>query len=254
VQPDTIVPDLSNPQSLNRFSYVQNNPVRYSDPSGHYLVEDYGNGGCSISGYCSGSSGSTYVPAPTVPLPADGNSGGGGNGGDPATPWDVGVEWLTGEGPRHHDFREGDPFTELLQEHDHLDEVREEIAIRLNEGNYRPGSADYWLGGLDGTWKYIVDYSTLLTFGQTGNLAVTFLGSYDLNYYIVSVDPETGSAEVMINVENESTLASATHPPVIGYTDFWLETIAPMTNNLVQSGPMSRVTQSFWWTETIYYK
>lgn len=35
VQPDSIVPDPLNPQSLNRYSYVLNNPVRYSDPSGH---------------------------------------------------------------------------------------------------------------------------------------------------------------------------------------------------------------------------
>jgi len=32
---DTIVPDLADPQSLNRYSYVSNNPLRYVDPSGH---------------------------------------------------------------------------------------------------------------------------------------------------------------------------------------------------------------------------
>jgi len=32
---DTIVPGPSNPQALNRFSYVRNNPFRYVDPSGH---------------------------------------------------------------------------------------------------------------------------------------------------------------------------------------------------------------------------
>lgn len=35
-QPDSIVPNLYNPQSLNRYSYVLNNPIRYNDPSGHY--------------------------------------------------------------------------------------------------------------------------------------------------------------------------------------------------------------------------
>jgi RHS repeat-associated protein len=35
LQPDTIIPDQSNPQSWNRFSYVVNNPIRYNDPSGH---------------------------------------------------------------------------------------------------------------------------------------------------------------------------------------------------------------------------
>jgi RHS repeat-associated protein len=35
IQPDTIIPDLSNPQSYNRYSYVLNNPLRYTDPTGH---------------------------------------------------------------------------------------------------------------------------------------------------------------------------------------------------------------------------
>ncbi len=37
VQPDTIVPEPGNPQSLNRYAYVTNNPLRYTDPSGHWL-------------------------------------------------------------------------------------------------------------------------------------------------------------------------------------------------------------------------
>jgi RHS repeat-associated protein len=39
LSPDSIVPDFSDPQSLNRFSYTLNNPVKYSDPSGHCVVE-----------------------------------------------------------------------------------------------------------------------------------------------------------------------------------------------------------------------
>ena len=34
-QPDTVVPDWKNPQSLNRFAYVLNNPLRHVDPTGH---------------------------------------------------------------------------------------------------------------------------------------------------------------------------------------------------------------------------
>ena len=35
IQADTIIPDLSDPQSYNRYSYVRNNPLRYTDPTGH---------------------------------------------------------------------------------------------------------------------------------------------------------------------------------------------------------------------------
>ena len=38
ISADTIVPSAGNPQSLNRYSYVYNNPLRYTDPSGHCPV------------------------------------------------------------------------------------------------------------------------------------------------------------------------------------------------------------------------
>ena len=36
--PDSIIPDPNNPQSLNRYAYVQNNPLKYIDPNGHEPV------------------------------------------------------------------------------------------------------------------------------------------------------------------------------------------------------------------------
>jgi RHS repeat-associated protein len=44
VSADTIVPEPGNPQSLNRYAYVKNNPLRYVDPSGHLpddLIREY---------------------------------------------------------------------------------------------------------------------------------------------------------------------------------------------------------------------
>jgi hypothetical protein len=59
VSADTIVSNLFNPQDLNRYSYVLNNPVRYRDPMG-YMVADEDDGGCYIC---------EYPPGPVVTLP-----------------------------------------------------------------------------------------------------------------------------------------------------------------------------------------
>jgi uncharacterized protein YcbK (DUF882 family) len=43
VTPDSIVPNLFDPQMLNRYAYCRNNPLVYTDPSGH-TVEGIGSG------------------------------------------------------------------------------------------------------------------------------------------------------------------------------------------------------------------
>ncbi|GAB4449725.1 MAG: hypothetical protein OHK0041_11150 [Anaerolineales bacterium] len=54
-QADTIVPLQSQgTQAWDRYAYVNNNPVRYQDPSGHMRVEDQGSKrGCHDHCYCS---------------------------------------------------------------------------------------------------------------------------------------------------------------------------------------------------------
>ena len=37
ISADTLVPQAGNPQDLNRYAYVRNNPLRYTDPSGHCI-------------------------------------------------------------------------------------------------------------------------------------------------------------------------------------------------------------------------
>ncbi len=49
---DTTMSGISNPQNLNRFSYVANNPLRYTDPTGHMICEVCpGEGGDFPNGY-----------------------------------------------------------------------------------------------------------------------------------------------------------------------------------------------------------
>jgi hypothetical protein len=46
---DTIVPGYANPQNLNRYSYVTNNPLRYTDPTGHMLDDGCRSEGCNLT-------------------------------------------------------------------------------------------------------------------------------------------------------------------------------------------------------------
>jgi RHS repeat-associated protein len=46
---DTIVPSPGNPQTLNRYSYVLGNPLKYVDPTGHHEECSYGEG-CGSEG------------------------------------------------------------------------------------------------------------------------------------------------------------------------------------------------------------
>jgi hypothetical protein len=41
-QPDTIIPDQNNSQDWNRYTYANNNPVKYNDPTGHGICDDMG--------------------------------------------------------------------------------------------------------------------------------------------------------------------------------------------------------------------
>jgi len=74
ISADTIVPGAGNPQSLNRYAYVLNNPIRYNDPSGHVPADCYG------TDYCGGQN-STLLP--DLNTDDDGD-----NGGDGDPDWD----------------------------------------------------------------------------------------------------------------------------------------------------------------------
>jgi RHS repeat-associated protein len=68
ISADTIIPDLANPQSLDRFAYVLGNPLRYVDPTGRMTEYNCADGYCR--GRASGSSATTTVDEPPPPSPS----------------------------------------------------------------------------------------------------------------------------------------------------------------------------------------
>jgi len=168
---------------------------------------------------------------------------------DNTSPWELGWEWLIGTGPRVHHFGPGDPFTEKLKEHKHIEKVRGKISKRLTEkckkcANFlESGSDNYSLAGIKGVDKYLRDYSTLVTFGLTGNLAVTYLGSYELYYRSLKIVCRKGVAKMRFKVINTSDMRSLLHPPIIGYTKIWNQTVGRIANKIFSQGPMSPTKQ-----------
>jgi len=67
-QKDKLQGNASTPLSLNRYTYVQNNPVRYADPSGMRMVDAEGNTEYPITSSTGKVTGKTRAPA-TVTVP-----------------------------------------------------------------------------------------------------------------------------------------------------------------------------------------
>jgi hypothetical protein len=181
------------------------------------------------------------------------------------TPCDLFGQWATGNGPRTQKFTNGDPMTEELRRHDHIQHVREEIPNKITRGQAFQNfgewqvpvthKASYNLGGWRGVKNYTNDSGIncmLRDRGcERGNLAVAYLGSYKLDYKITSVDAKNNEATVVFHAENESNMASATHPPIIGYKKWWKDYVGDPLNEKFQTGPMSTTKQEFYWVEKI---
>ncbi|HRJ58828.1 MAG TPA: RHS repeat-associated core domain-containing protein [Anaerolineales bacterium] len=63
--PDTIIPDPSDPQDFDRYTYVRNNPIRYTDPSGHFSCSSDKNS----DEYCPGKPNGSITSPPKQPKP-----------------------------------------------------------------------------------------------------------------------------------------------------------------------------------------
>ena len=75
-----------------------------------------------------------------------------------------------------------------------------------------------------------------------------------LDYATKRILCKKGIGVVHFHVYNTSTIQSATHPPVIGYTEWWSTHVGNPMNNIFSSGPMSQTTQTFDWDENLDFK
>ena len=151
-----------------------------------------------------------------------------------------------------------------MREHEHIQNTKEVIRRQIGElcnkdCSYKGGQAKlgdkeghYKLSGIEGVGKYLRDYSSLLSFGMFGNLAVTFTGSYSLTLVSEVTDCCRNTSTIKLQTYNSSHAASALRPPVIGYTSLWHRYVEPKVDALFKSGPGSATTQTVELTETLH--
>ena len=159
------MPGYANPQNLNRYSYVINNPLRYTDPTGHMQSEDpyeSSNGTCKL-----GDTSCNWV-GKSKEKPKKKNKGRGGNQG-------------IGDGPIIGPSQVLDPVSNTDPTLSPLDEI---VQIVKNGTDFPcfSGYAEIYkkempglIGGIyKGNWAIISGVVTIIVFGCLGALLLAY--------------------------------------------------------------------------------
>lgn len=162
-------------------------------------------------------------------------------------------------------FRGDDHATRHLRRHSHIQNVRDAIASS-NPTIGESKRADFHMKGDRGRWMYWnegLGLPTRRTPARQGNIALAYLGSYDLEHTVTNIDSDN-VATVRFRAQNPSNLASALRPPNIGYTRWWHQNVDPIIDAATRDGlpippmgtpiipgPMAEHRQVFEWSERI---
>ena len=157
---DTIVPSPGNPQSLNRYSYVLNNALKYTDPTGHKEA-------CGVMGQdCE-----SEPQPPTPPPPQCGEF----------QSVCVGFYWLLQLGPSDHSyFSPNDPMVQHLMHDEGVNAARAQFYRKLRQGTLT-GGADDTYGYRYTPVNYVAEaMEFVLPTAWGGDRTGFFLGSYSV--------------------------------------------------------------------------
>ncbi|MET9700796.1 hypothetical protein ABZY31_28325 [Streptomyces sp. NPDC006529] len=159
-------------------------------------------------------------------------------------PYDLGLAWVTGLGPRSRDYYDGDEMTELIKSSVSMEQLRTDTLSQWRTDGKGEGTVSYSIseGGKVGALKKLfgTDIPAIAT-GDPEHLGEAFMGSYSLKYDVKGADPD-GSLVVQYTLDNHTSNESFLH--FVGYYD-WLE----KTNK--EEGTFSTVSQTITWTERI---
>jgi len=189
-QADTVVPAPGNPQALNRYAYALNNPLRYTDPTGHTICADES---CDI----------VFGPRQRNLIRRGlGASYWGQNG--LGMVWD----WFTESGPQIRYYGASAPMTKDLMHDEGVQQAREHF--------YSTGKPDYPYSFTHP--KQPIREAVQWATGEDGTGIGSVLGSYAVHIQ------DNGDGTITIWVENVVSRESATR--FLGYAPSVEDTVA----------------------------
>ncbi|MFJ9686051.1 hypothetical protein ACIRRX_10230 [Streptomyces bacillaris] len=161
------------------------------------------------------------------------------------SPYGLGLDYVTGIGPRHKDFTNGDRMADLTQSMESMKDIRKQTVEQWEQTGEKEGQAAFSISasGKAGAVKKLLteDLPAIIT-NDPDHLGEAFMGSYNVDYVVRGQDPD-GSLVVEYTLNNTTSSESALH--FIGYYD-WLKYAE------IADGPLtSAVSQTVTWTERI---
>ncbi|MEU7242598.1 hypothetical protein [Streptomyces sparsogenes] len=159
-------------------------------------------------------------------------------------PYRLGWDWLSGTGPEHREFTNGDKLTELIRRSESMKGIREKTLKQWRETGEVKDDASYSIAedGYIGAGKklFAEDIPSIVTNDKDG-LGQAFTGSYKVKYEVKGVEDD-GSLVVRYELNNKTSRSSFLH--YIGYHK-WMDIV----NSDI--GPGRTIQQKIVWTERI---
>ncbi|MEV3992067.1 hypothetical protein AB0J57_24455 [Streptomyces sp. NPDC049837] len=159
-------------------------------------------------------------------------------------PYDLGLDWVTGNGPREREYAAGDEMTEAIRSSVSMQQLRQDTLTEWREQGKTDGTVSHSIsedGKLGALKKLVLTDIPAIVTADDDHLGEAFVGSYSLDYKIQGQDPD-GTLVVEYALENHTSNESFLH--YVGYYD-WLE------NFNRDEGAFSTVSQTIKWTERI---